>query len=81
MAILRANQIRDMAEAEIPAKLVEIKNELALERGRVKRGGKATNSGRIKELKKTVARILTITHEKKLGIVRKMRERKKAKGG
>ncbi len=77
MAILRSNQIREMADAEAASKLTEVRNELFLERGKVKRGGKATNSGRIGELARTVARMLTIAHEKKLGITRKIRERRR----
>ncbi len=69
-----------MADAEAAAKLTEVKNELSLERGRVRRGGKSTNSGRISELARTVARMMTIMHEKKKGIVRKIRERKKKTG-
>lgn len=80
MAIIRSNEVRAMADSELAPKLAEVRTELSLERGKVKRGGKATNSGRIRELSKTVARMMTIMHEKKLGIARKIRERHR-KGG
>lgn len=63
MAILRPNEIRDMSIEEMKAKLAEIRTELAREKAVAAAGGTLDNPGRVQELKKTVARILTIIKE------------------
>ena len=60
-----------MADSELQAKLFEFQKELNSERGLLAAGGKSSNSGKIRELRKCVARVLTILHERKLGIARK----------
>lgn len=62
MAILRKSQIRKMSPAEREKKLTELKTELLTLRGKSKTGA-TENPGRIRELRKTVARILTINKE------------------
>jgi large subunit ribosomal protein L29 len=64
MAILRKKEIRDLAPAAIDAKMEELYIELNSERGIVASGGKAINAGRIRELRRTIARMLTIQKEK-----------------
>ncbi|HQT44496.1 MAG TPA: 50S ribosomal protein L29, partial [Candidatus Micrarchaeota archaeon] len=68
MAILRKSDIRSLDNATLFERLVQLKGELNREIGLVKTGGRATNPGRISELRITVSRILTILHERKLGI-------------
>jgi len=63
VAILRADELRDMNLDELKAKLRELRAELARERAVVSSGGSLENPGRIKELKRTIARILTIVKE------------------
>jgi large subunit ribosomal protein L29 len=65
MTILRAKQIREMKTEDIDAKLSELRLELAKELGNVKMGRPVKNPGKIGELKRTIARLLTIKHEKK----------------
>ncbi|MBM3229220.1 50S ribosomal protein L29 [Candidatus Parvarchaeota archaeon] len=79
MAILKANDARGLEGSSLADRLSQALVELNRERGLVRTGGRATNPGRIRELKRTVARILTIIHEKKLGLVKKIRERKAGK--
>ncbi|ABR56966.1 50S ribosomal protein L29 [Methanococcus aeolicus] len=65
MAILRASEIREMSASELNDKLVEIKKELMKENSNKATGGAPSNPGKVKELKRTVARIKTIMNEKK----------------
>jgi len=81
MVVVRASEVRALDEKGIEEKLAQVKRELHEEIGLIARGGRATNPGRIKELKRTVARMLTIAHERKKGIAKKVKERKKSGGG
>ncbi|MEE8358501.1 MAG: 50S ribosomal protein L29 [Candidatus Hydrothermarchaeales archaeon] len=64
MVILRNEDIRDMSSDEIDEKLAELRNELLRERSIVASGGAPENPGRIKEIRRTIARMKTITAEK-----------------
>ncbi|MEE8401676.1 MAG: 50S ribosomal protein L29 [Candidatus Hydrothermarchaeaceae archaeon] len=63
MAILRSAEIRDMSEEEVDEKIFELKGELLREKTKIASGGVADNPGRIKEIRRTIARILTIKRE------------------
>ena len=63
MAILRPRQIRDMSAEDRTKKLDELKLELFKENGKIDVGGVSDNPGRISEIKRTIARILTIQKE------------------
>ena len=63
MAILRSKEIRKLEVKEVDKRLHELKLELAKERGNINIGGTVTSPGRIKEIRRTVARILTIRNE------------------
>lgn len=65
MAILRSNEIRDMSIEEMEAELAELRSELARERSVAAAGGSLDNPGRVKELRRTIARVLTIMKEEK----------------
>jgi len=79
MAIIRTSKLRELSDAEMQSKLFEFQKELNAERGLLAAGGRASNTGKVSELKKSVARILTIQHEKKLGIARKAKSAVSAK--
>jgi large subunit ribosomal protein L29 len=66
MAILRKKEIREMNEKQLKEKLKELKLELAKERGAVEVGS-AKNPGRIREIRKTIARINTFLNNKNRG--------------
>ena len=68
MAIIKKSKIREMTDAELSAKLFEFQKELNSERGMLASGGRTSNPGKISELRRCVARVLTITQERKLGI-------------
>jgi large subunit ribosomal protein L29 len=63
MAIIRKKEAREMNPAMLEQKLEELSTELNSERGTVASGGKASNPGRIRELRRTIARLLTIDRE------------------
>jgi len=63
VAILRPDEIRDMSIEEMRAKLRELRGELARERSVAAAGGSLENPARIRELRRTIARILTIIKE------------------
>ncbi|QUH23910.1 50S ribosomal protein L29 [Methanobacterium alkalithermotolerans] len=64
MAILRSKEIRDMELDEIHKKLDELKAEYAKNVSKSSAAGVYENPGKIKELKRTIARVLTIINEK-----------------
>jgi large subunit ribosomal protein L29 len=64
LPILRNREIRQLLPEERTKKLAELQTELVKLRTTVRSGGNVENVGRIRELKKTVARILTISNEK-----------------
>lgn len=64
MAILKADEAREMNEKELKEKLNDLQKEIIEEKGQIEIGGFADNPGRIGEMKKTIARIKTILNEK-----------------
>jgi large subunit ribosomal protein L29 len=65
MAILRVDEIRTMNLNERLDELDKLKLELIRERAIASAGGAPENPGRIKEIRKTIARIQTIQKEPK----------------
>lgn len=63
MPILRKREIREMPREERLKKLKELRTELARLRTTVAAGGALDNPSKIKEIRKTIARILTIEKE------------------
>ncbi|HDI12851.1 MAG: 50S ribosomal protein L29 [Hadesarchaea archaeon] len=64
MAILRAEEIRGMSREEMVEKLKELRGELARARATAAAGGSLENPAKIRELKRAIARILTVMKEK-----------------
>mgnify|MGYP001077533982 FL=1 len=67
MPILRKRDIRAMSSEDRKKKLTELQTELVRLKTMVKAGGAVENPARIRELRKTIARVLTIEHEEGLG--------------
>ena len=65
MAILRLKEIRDMPSEKRQETVNELRTELARLKTMVEAGGSIDNPTRIRELRKTIARILTIETEEK----------------
>ncbi len=64
MAIYKAKELRAMTKEELNEKLQQLETELGREKGAVASGTKPENPGKIREMRKTIARILTIMKEK-----------------
>lgn len=67
MAILRVKEIRRMTREERERRLNELRAELARLRTMVKAGGAIEKPARIREVKRTIARILTVNNEEDRG--------------
>lgn len=61
---MKAREIRAMSSEERRKKLLELRNELMEEYGRASMGGSPPSPGRIRLIRRTIARILTIMREK-----------------
>jgi large subunit ribosomal protein L29 len=66
MPILRIKEIASMSSEEKETKLAELRAELARMKTMIRAGGAVDNPTRVRELKKTIAKILTIANEQKL---------------
>jgi len=64
LAILRVKQIREMKPEEISKKIYDIKLELMKEFGNVRMGRPIKNSGKIREMRRTLARLETLKRQK-----------------
>ena len=60
MPILRKRELKQLLPAEREKRLAELRTELVKLRTNVKSGGTVENTGRIKEIRKTIARLLTV---------------------
>jgi len=67
MPLLRTKEIRAMDAEAIAKKLTELRDELMHERGIAAMGGAPPNPGKIRALRKNIARILTIMSEEQRG--------------
>jgi large subunit ribosomal protein L29 len=63
MPILRVKEIRGMSHDDKLKRLSELRTELIRLKTMVKAGGSLDNPARVHELRKTIARILTIDNE------------------
>ena len=68
MPILRLKDISGMSSEERTKKLSELRAELAGLKTMVRAGGAVENPARMRELRRTIAQILTIENENKLGL-------------
>jgi large subunit ribosomal protein L29 len=68
LPILRKREMKQMLPDERSKKLKELAAELTRLRTTVASGGTVENPSRIREIKKTIARILTVENEEKLKV-------------
>ncbi|KON31171.1 50S ribosomal protein L29 [miscellaneous Crenarchaeota group-15 archaeon DG-45] len=66
MPIMRMREIREMAPEERMRRLGELRTELSRLRAMVSAGGSVENPGRVKALRRTIARMLTVMREEEL---------------
>jgi len=64
MAIMRMRDMKEMDARTMAGKLAELKRELSIERSSAAGVGRAVNPGRIKTIKRTIARLLTLAKQK-----------------
>lgn len=62
--VLKAREIREFTKEERYEKLEELKRDLMHERGIAAMGGSPPSPGKIRQLRTSIARMLTIMHEK-----------------
>ena len=75
MPIIRLKDIRDLSPEERKKRVTELQTELVRLRTMTKAGGSIENTARIKELRKTIARILTIDREAQLAAIKEAEQR------
>jgi len=80
MPLLRTKEIRAMDGATREKKLFELREELMHERGVAAMGGAPPNPGKIRALRKNIARILTIQREE-AALARPVAPKPKASAG
>jgi large subunit ribosomal protein L29 len=68
MPIIRLKEIAAMSTEDRANKLYDLRAELARIQTMINAGGRVDNASRVRELRKTIAQILTIQNEEKLGI-------------
>lgn len=80
MPILRLKEIKGMSAEDRDKKISELRAELARLKTMVRAGGAVENPARIRELRKVIAKLLTIETEEKLGIRKKEEKPAKKRG-
>lgn len=66
LPVLKVKQIKEMKPEDLNKKIYELKLELVKELGNVKMGRPVKNPGKIRVLKKSISRILTLQQERKI---------------
>jgi large subunit ribosomal protein L29 len=59
LAILKKKQLKEMADNDMINRLSELRLGLAKDRGQIALGGTPSNPGRVREVRRTIAKILT----------------------
>lgn len=63
MPIIRLKDIREMSSEDRKRRVLELRTELLRLKTMVKAGGAVDNPARVRELRKAIARILTVENE------------------
>lgn len=66
MPILRMKEIREMPSEERTRRLDELRTELSKLRTMISAGGSVENPGRVRALRRTVAKMMTVMREEEL---------------
>jgi large subunit ribosomal protein L29 len=61
--VIKAKEIRELTPKERSEKLIELKSELMHERGVAAMGGSPASPGKIRQLRMSIAKLLTIMRE------------------
>ena len=57
---MKAKDLRSMSESDLKSKLIELRKEMIKHNAQIATGTTPKSPGRVKEIKKTIAKILTI---------------------
>jgi large subunit ribosomal protein L29 len=68
MPILRLKEMKAMSPEDRTKKLVELRAELTRLRTMISAGGAIENPTRVREIRRTIAQVLTVENEVRLGI-------------
>lgn len=66
MPVVRLKELREMPSEERRRKITELRTELVRLRTMIKAGGSIENTARVRELRKAIARTLTVEREAEL---------------
>lgn len=66
MAILKKRQMKELNKSDLTGRLKELRLELAKERSQIAVGGTSSNPGRVSEIRRTIAKILTQLNKKEV---------------
>jgi large subunit ribosomal protein L29 len=66
LPILRMQEIREMSTEERTRRLEELRTELSKLKTMISAGGSVENPGRVKDLRRTIARVMTVIREEEL---------------
>ena len=75
---MKAKEIRGMDKSTLDEKIIELKKELVKVNAQVAIGTALKNPGQVKKIKKTLAKILTISNQKDLKKIKEPEVGKKA---
>ena len=76
---MRVKEINALSTEDRENKLTDLRIELARIRTMINAGGAVENPTRVRELRRTIAQVLTIQNEKKLGIRQPAAEKEEKK--
>ena len=76
---IKAKELRQMKENQLKEKLTEVRKELMKLNSQIAVGTVPESPGKVKQVKKTIARILTIINEKKREVPAATKESSKQK--
>ncbi|MCL2459872.1 MAG: 50S ribosomal protein L29 [Euryarchaeota archaeon] len=68
MAIYRAKEVAQMSDTELVENIDKLRNELIEQRGKVSAGGAPDNPGRIRLVRRTIARMMTEQNKRRQNI-------------
>ncbi len=77
MTAIKAKELRELPIEELEEKIVSMKNDLSKEKAQISSGTKAENPGKIKKIRREIARTFTVITEKKIKKTEKNKETKK----
>ncbi len=78
---MKAKDIKGMNADEMKSKISDLEKELSIEYGtRSSAAGKSRNYGKIKTIRRTIARMKTYMRAKELGILGKEEKKEKSQG-